>query len=48
MSTAPTRRFTLAEYLALEEANPEKHEFYNGEIFAMDCLQLLIPFRDIY
>lgn len=35
MSTAPTRRFTLAEYLALEESSPEKHEFYNGEIFAM-------------
>lgn len=35
MSTAPTRRFTLEEYLALEETSVERHEFYNGEIFAM-------------
>lgn len=36
MSTAPTkRRFTIAEYLALEEDSPIKHEFYQGEIFAM-------------
>jgi len=35
MSTAPTRRFTLEEYLTLEKSSVEKHEFYNGEIFAM-------------
>jgi Uma2 family endonuclease len=35
MSTASTRRFTLEEYLALEETSVERHEFYNGEIFAM-------------
>lgn len=36
MSTAPSqRRFTIAEYLALEEDSLEKHEFYQGEIFAM-------------
>ncbi len=27
--------FTPAEYLGLEEAANEKHEYYNGEIFAM-------------
>ena len=35
MSTAPKRRFTLAEYLALEKDSPTKHEFCQGEIFAM-------------
>jgi Uma2 family endonuclease len=36
MSTAPTkRRFTIAEYLALEADSLEKHEYYHGEIFAM-------------
>lgn len=36
MSTAPSqRRFTIAEYLALEEDSETKHEFYQGEIFAM-------------
>lgn len=36
MSTAPTkRRFTIAEYLALEADSLEKHEYYQGEIFAM-------------
>jgi Uma2 family endonuclease len=36
MSTAPSkRRFTIAEYLALEEDSPTKHEYYQGEIFAM-------------
>ena len=36
MSTAPSKRFfTPAEYLALEEAAPSKHEYYRGEIFEM-------------
>jgi Uma2 family endonuclease len=35
MSTAPQRRYTEAEYLALERASEIKHEFYRGEIFAM-------------
>ena len=36
MSTAPSkRRFTIAEYLAVEEDSLDKHEFYRGEIFAM-------------
>jgi Uma2 family endonuclease len=30
-----TRRYTLAEYLALEELAEYKSEFYNGEIFSM-------------
>src|SRR5690606_25615481 len=28
-------RFTVEEYLGFEKENPEKHEFFNGEIFAM-------------
>lgn len=36
MSTvAEKRRYTVAEYLALELASPIKHEYYRGEIFAM-------------
>jgi Uma2 family endonuclease len=35
MSTAPQRRYTEAEYLALDRASEIKHEFYRGEIFAM-------------
>ncbi len=32
----PRRRFTVEEYLLLEERSPEsRSEFYNGEIFAM-------------
>ena len=29
------RKYTFAEYMAMEEASPEKHDFYHGEIFAM-------------
>jgi Uma2 family endonuclease len=29
------RRFSVEEYLALEEASGERHEYYQGEIFAM-------------
>lgn len=36
MSTiAEKRRYTVAEYLALEQDSPTKHEYYRGEIFAM-------------
>jgi Uma2 family endonuclease len=31
----PRRHFTLADYLAVEEMSPVKHEFFRGEIFAM-------------
>lgn len=30
-----TRRYTPAEYLAFERSSPEKHEYFDGEIFAM-------------
>jgi Uma2 family endonuclease len=35
MSIAPQRRYTEAEYLAIERDLETKHEFYRGEIFAM-------------
>ncbi len=35
MSIAPQRRYTEAEYLAIERDVETKHEFYRGEIFAM-------------
>lgn len=35
MSTAAAKRYTVAEYLAFERASETKHEFYDGEIFAM-------------
>jgi len=35
MSVAMRARHTYAEYLALEEASPEKHEFVAGELYAM-------------
>lgn len=35
MSTAEERTYTVAEYLALEEAATQKHEFYRGKIYAM-------------
>jgi Uma2 family endonuclease len=35
MSTAAVRRYTVEEYLALERDSETKHEFYDGEIFAM-------------
>ena len=28
-------KYTIAEYLQIEEAATEKHEYYRGEIFAM-------------
>lgn len=35
MSTAPNRRYTPEEYLAIERDVETKHEFYRGELFAM-------------
>ncbi|MFM9058716.1 MAG: Uma2 family endonuclease [Planctomycetaceae bacterium] len=35
MSTAEKRRLTAAEYLALEVASDVRHEFLDGEMFAM-------------
>ncbi|MCC6290268.1 MAG: Uma2 family endonuclease [Chitinophagaceae bacterium] len=29
------KKFTIEEYLAMEEAATEKHEYYRGEVFAM-------------
>ncbi len=31
----PQQRMTLEEFLAWEHQQPERHEFYNGEVFAM-------------
>ena len=31
----PQRRYSLADYFAIEEMSPVRHEFYRGEIFAM-------------
>ncbi|MFD2784067.1 Uma2 family endonuclease [Hymenobacter rubripertinctus] len=40
MPTQPhdTRRYTVEEYLALEEASDVRYEFYHGEIFPLDTL----------
>jgi len=35
MSAIPKQRFTEAEYLAMESASEFKHEYFQGEIFAM-------------
>lgn len=35
MQQRSQRRYSLDEYLAVEEASNIKHEYYNGEIFAM-------------
>jgi Uma2 family endonuclease len=29
------QKFTIEEYLEMENASPEKHEYYHGEVFAM-------------
>ncbi|HRO46844.1 Uma2 family endonuclease [Agriterribacter sp.] len=34
------QKFTIEEYLAMEEAAVEKHEYYRGEIFAMSGAKL--------
>lgn len=33
--TAPQRRYTPAEYLAFEEAHERRHEYVDGQIYAM-------------
>ncbi|MEJ7617454.1 MAG: hypothetical protein WKF30_10955 [Pyrinomonadaceae bacterium] len=35
MSTEAKHRYSLEEYLALERESEVKHEYRNGEIFAM-------------
>lgn len=35
MSSQPQRHYSLDDYFAVEESSPLKHEFLNGEIFAM-------------
>ena len=35
MSALPKKAFTVAEYLEFERTSEQKHEFYNGELFAM-------------
>lgn len=35
MQRQPMSRFTEAQYLVLEDASEDKHEFVNGEIYAM-------------
>jgi Uma2 family endonuclease len=35
MSALPSYRLTPQEYLTFERAAPEKHEYFNGEIFTM-------------
>lgn len=40
MSTQPKQYYTLEEYFALELANNEKYEFWNGEVFCMSGASL--------
>ena len=35
MASQPKTRYTAEEYLALERSCEAKHEYYNGEVFAM-------------
>jgi Uma2 family endonuclease len=35
MATQPNHFITLEEYLTLEQTSDERHEYYNGEMFAM-------------
>ena len=35
MSTAPRHRYTVEQYLAFERGSERKHEYFDGEIFAM-------------
>ena len=37
MSTAEKRRLRPSEYLAIEVASEGRHEFYDGEMFAMSA-----------
>ncbi|HZH89814.1 MAG TPA: Uma2 family endonuclease [Pyrinomonadaceae bacterium] len=40
MSSQPSHKYTLEEYLALELASEEKYEFWNGEVFCMSGASL--------
>ncbi|MCC6290206.1 MAG: Uma2 family endonuclease [Chitinophagaceae bacterium] len=44
------QKFTVQEYLAMEEAATEKHEYYKGEIFAMSGTKMPrnIIFRNLF
>ena len=35
MSSAAKTNLTVAEYLAFERASESKHEFFDGDVFAM-------------
>jgi hypothetical protein len=35
MTAAPRERMTFKEYVAFEERSELRHEFYDGEVFAM-------------
>ena len=35
MAVKPYSKITVADYLALEAGKPEKHEYFDGEVFAM-------------
>jgi Uma2 family endonuclease len=35
MSTIPKQKLTLEEYLEFERKSETKHEYFNGEVFAM-------------
>ena len=35
MSTAAVKRYSVAEYLTIERDSDVKHEFFDGELFAM-------------
>lgn len=35
MQRQPQRHYSIDEYFAVETGSPIKHEYYNGEIFAM-------------
>ena len=38
-------KFTIEEYLQMEEVSDEKHDYYQGEIFAMS--EAKVPHNDI-
>lgn len=44
------RKFTVEEYLEMERASEQKHEYFNGEIFAMSGASFKhnIIFRNLY
>jgi hypothetical protein len=44
------KKFTIAEYLKLERASKQKHEYFEGEIFAMAGAGVRhnVVFRNLY